>query len=323
MLHDQIISYIDLEVKQRNSLQIPPIQLNNHPTHIPRPAHSILSRQQRREIAAHAAIHGCAAGICLHERRVKRDAVRDLQFRDGHAHHERGLAAAVHGDHWLGKHAAGVGDERSRGGQGNLLYACLIPEGLASEIDRKRAMRIPSQDLLKGNLIDNPSLIKATLPVGEGDCTAAPEPRGNGRDARRVGDEAACREQQIIVYIVAFQRGQTARPSRHIREGYPLGGKCDGRLLRHMDAIFRAAHTVPFKPVVQYCYSLLYRKLRLSKKRSHFLLLHGKLRTVFTEYITLLHFKATSSTGYTNIRNVFFMTYLDDFFSLVRWHSIS
>ena len=71
-------------------------------------------------------------------------------------------------------------------------------------------MRIPSQDFLKADLVDDSGMIKATLPIGEGDCAAAAKPHGDFRDVRGIGDKAGRRQKQIVVYIVALQRGQTA-----------------------------------------------------------------------------------------------------------------
>lgn len=71
-------------------------------------------------------------------------------------------------------------------------------------------MRIPSQDFLKADLVDDSGMIKATLLVGEGDCAAAAKPRGDFGDMRGIGDKAGRRQKKIVVHIVALQRCQAA-----------------------------------------------------------------------------------------------------------------
>lgn len=79
---------------------------------------------------------------------------------------------------------------------------------------------------------------------------ATANPHGDFRDAGEIGDESSRRQQQVIVYIVAFKHDQAARPAGHIRECRPLRRKRDGRLLQHMDAalrtLFHSNQSTPF-----------------------------------------------------------------------------
>ena len=111
-------------------------------------------------------------------------------------------------------------------------------------------MRISPQDLLKGNLVDHTGMIKATLPIGKADLAAAPEPRGDFRDAVRIGDQAARREHHIVVHVLPFKGGQAAGSSGHVREGRAFGRHRQGRLLQNVDSVLCAAHAVPFKPII-------------------------------------------------------------------------
>ena len=112
-------------------------------------------------------------------------------------------------------------------------------------------MGIAAQNLLKGNLIDNAGMIKATLPVGKGDNAAALEPCGNLGDALRAVDDAGGSEDHIVIHIVIFKRGKCSASTGNRSEGGAFVGDGDGRLLQHMDAALSAADAVPVKPVVQ------------------------------------------------------------------------
>ena len=125
-----------------------------------------------------------------------------------------------------------------------------MEEWLAAEIYYKGAVGISAQHLLKRDLVDHAGIIKATLAVGEGDCAAAFQPRGDFRDAFRVGDQSGRREHHIVVHVLPFKGGQTAGSAGNIREGRTLGRYRQGRMLQNVDAVLRASHAVPYKPVV-------------------------------------------------------------------------
>lgn len=72
--------------------------------------------------------------------------------------------------------------------------------------------RCSPQDLLKGNLVDHAGMIKATLPVGEGDCAAAAEPCSNSVHSWRHSRQNA-------------QRSALRRSHRTARQGYQPAGQ--------------------------------------------------------------------------------------------------
>ena len=140
------------------------MRLNDHAAHATRPAHGVPPRKQHRKVTAHGAVHGGCFTVRLHQRRVERDVFRySLQLRDGHAHHEGDRARAVDGDDRLGENTTGIFDKRTALRQGNGRDISQVPEGLASEVDRKGQMRIAAEDLLKGNLVDDARLVICLL----------------------------------------------------------------------------------------------------------------------------------------------------------------
>src|SRR5699024_8086596 len=102
-------------------------------------------------------------------------------------------------------------------------YIRLIPERLAAEIDGKTPVGIPAQYLLKTDLVGNAGVVKAALPVSEGDFAAALEPRGDGGNLCGVGKKALCGEHHVLVDVLTLQRRQTARPAGDIGIRYSLG----------------------------------------------------------------------------------------------------
>ena len=124
-----------------------------------------------------------------------------------------------------------------------------MEEWLTAEGHGKAAVRVPAQYFLKGNLVDNPGMIKAALPVGEGDCSAAAKPCGNLRQAVGMLNKAGAGQQHVIVYILVLQHRQAAGASGDIGERASLRGERDGRMLGNVNAEVRAFLSVPFKPV--------------------------------------------------------------------------
>ena len=122
-------------------------------------------------------------------------------------------------------------------------------EEYAKLINRKTNERIFIKDLGKGNLIDDPGIIKAALTVGKGDRAAALQVCGYFVDPRHVRDDALGGENHVIIDVLALKRRQSARASGHIRKRHALSRNGDIRLCQHMNAVLRAAHAVPGKPV--------------------------------------------------------------------------
>ena len=133
---------------------------------------------------------------------------------------------------WTGSNAARAAEKR-----------------LAAEIDRETAVRLSPQNAVKGNLVDDPRIIKAALPVGKGDCAAAAQPRGDFVQSAHVGNEAGRRERQVAVHGVALQRGQAAAAAGNVGKGHALGRERDGGMLGDVNAVFRTFHAVPLEPV--------------------------------------------------------------------------
>src|SRR5699024_7619284 len=125
------------------------------------------------------------------------------------SHHERDVACAVYCDHRLRIHAAGVVDGAGRSGERYGINISLIPEWFAAEIDGKTPVGIPAQYLFKTDLVGDAGIVKAALPVSEGDFAAALEPRGDGGDLCGVGKKALCGEHHILVDVLTLQRRQT------------------------------------------------------------------------------------------------------------------
>lgn len=93
-------------------------------------------------------------------------------------------------------------------------------------------------------------MIKTTLPIGEGDYAAAPEPCGDLLDSGRISNQAGCCEHHIIIDIIPFQLCQGTASAGHIGEGNPLRRDRHRRLFQYMDTILCETHAVPLKPVV-------------------------------------------------------------------------
>ena len=98
------------------------------------------------------------------------------QLHDGHAHHERDITGAINRDHRLGCRTPRVGDKRPGGGELDDRRSRIIPKRLTAEVDRERSVRIPAQDLLKADLVDDSGIVEATRTIGKDDLTAASEP---------------------------------------------------------------------------------------------------------------------------------------------------
>lgn len=111
----------------------------------------------------------------------------------------------------LGIDAAGVAYERAALRQGDRIFRVRIPEWLAAEVHGKAPVGIAAKDLFKRDLVDDARVIEAALPVGKGDRTAALEPRGDGWNLGRIGEHALGGQHQILIDVLALQRGQTAR----------------------------------------------------------------------------------------------------------------
>ena len=127
----------------------------------------------------------------------------------------------------------------------------MIEERLATKVHHEGTVWVTTEDFVKGDLIGNPRTIKATLPIGEGDCAAASEPSRDGGNLGRVRDKACSGEDHIVVNIITLQGCERTRASRDAGEGCAFVWNCDGRLFRHMNAVFRAALPIPLEPVVQ------------------------------------------------------------------------
>ena len=98
-------------------------------------------------------------------------------------------------------------------------------------------MWISPQYLFKGNLVDHTGMIKATLPIGKGDCAAAAKPCGDLRDSGRIVNQAVCCEHHIIVNIVTFQNSETSGAPWDIRECSLLGLDSDTFYIYHVAAV--------------------------------------------------------------------------------------
>ena len=107
-------------------------------------------------------------------------------------------------------------------------------------------MRIPPQDLFKGNLVDHTGMIKATLPIGKGDCTASAKPCGDLRDSGRISNQAGCCEHHIIVNIVTFQNSETSRTPWNVRECSSFCRKRYGWMLRYMNTKVGSFLPIPY-----------------------------------------------------------------------------
>lgn len=150
-----------------------PIWDNIQRSHISRPAHGVLPRKQHRKLPTDGAVHGGRSRVGFLQLRVQRYASRyALQLRNDHAHHEGDRARAVDRDDRFRIDIPRIGDKRAALGQGNGRDILLVPKRLAAEVDRKGAMRIPSQNLLKGNLVGDARLViplrrlaKVTFPL--------------------------------------------------------------------------------------------------------------------------------------------------------------
>ena len=182
---------------------------------------------------------------------IQGDAIRDVRKLDNRlAHHERDLASAIDRDDRLRIDAAGIRDRAGGLRDRHRLRIGLILERLAAEIHGEGARAIAPEDDFKRNLICDPGIVKATLPIGKGDFPAALEPPADGRNLRRIGQVAFGGEDHIVVNIVRLQDREAAGPAGDVGIGGALGRDRNGWLFRDVDAIVRAALSVPFKPVV-------------------------------------------------------------------------
>ena len=111
-------------------------------------------------------------------------------------------------------------------------------------------MRIPSQNLLKGNLVGDARLVIPLRPVGKGHFPAALEVSGDLSIPLGILHDALRGEHQIVVDGVALQNRKTPAAARHIHERCALIGQRQYRLFQHVDAVLCAAYLVPLKPVV-------------------------------------------------------------------------
>ena len=162
--------------------------------HVASPRDRAVPGRQSWKVTAHAAVHGCHTGVCFLEHRINRDlTVHIRKLHNGHVNEQSNLSVSGHSDDWLGGHIPRVlhGDISAGTAAGRLdvlgCYICLIPEGLAAEVDSEGSMRIAAEDLLKRNLVDDPGIIKAAVAVGEGDCTRAAQPPGDLGNPIRIG----------------------------------------------------------------------------------------------------------------------------------------
>ena len=113
-------------------------------------------------------------------------------------------------------------------------------------------MRIPAQYLFEADLVGDAGIVKAALPVGEGDFAAALEPRGDGGNLHGVGKEALRGEHHVLVDVLALQSGQAAGATGNVRVRRALGRDRGRRQLGDVNAILRASDAIPFKPIIQF-----------------------------------------------------------------------
>lgn len=146
--------------------------------HVASPRDRAVPGRQSWKVTAHTAVHGRDSGICFLQNGVNRDLTVHIgKLHNGHVNDQRDLAASGHSNDRLRGYISRIlhGDISAGTAAGGLdvlgCYICLIPEGLAAEVDSEGSMRIAAEDLLKRNLVDDPGIIKAAVAVGEGDCT--------------------------------------------------------------------------------------------------------------------------------------------------------
>ena len=131
-------------------------------------------------------IHGFAAGIALLQNRVNGDfSIHIGELHDGHIDNQGDLTGAGHRDDWFRGYVAWVlhGHISAGTAAGRLdvlgSHIRFIPEWFAAEVDSECAVRIAPENLLKGDLVDDTGIIKATITVGEGDRAGAAQPLGD------------------------------------------------------------------------------------------------------------------------------------------------
>lgn len=243
---DIIISYRDTKV---NRLQRPPIRRNHDFLHVSRPADIRSHGRDFRIISSHAGVFAGVVLIAFQPGGVDGHGARHVGQREQvPADGNLSVPRKRDPDHRLGRDTARIGNEGARCRDRDVI--CLqMEERLTAEGHGKAAVRVTAQNLLKGNLVDHPGMIKAALPVGEGDCAAAAEPRGDLRQAVGILNKAGACQQHVIVHILVLQHRQAAGASGDIGERAALRRERDGRMLRNVNAELRAFLSVPFKPV--------------------------------------------------------------------------
>lgn len=230
-------------------LERPPIRGNHDFLHVSRPVDIRADSGDLRIIPGHA---GIPAGVvliafqpgCVDGHGACHVGQREQVPADGNL----GISGKRDPDHRLGRDTARIGNEGAWCRDRDVI--CLqMEERLTAEGHGKAAVRVTAQNLLKGNLVDHPGMIKAALPVGKGDCAAAAKPCGDLRQAVGILNKAGAGQQHVIVHILVLQHRHAAGASGDIGERAALRGERDGRMLRNVNAELRAFPSVPFKPV--------------------------------------------------------------------------
>ena len=174
-----------------------------------------------------------------------------LQLYEGIIDNEREVPTAIDMDDRLRVNTAWVDYHGAAGGYRHLIGIAHIPEWRrAAKVHSEGAVRIPPEDFLERDLVGNPRMVESPRTIGEGHRAATLEPARYGGYAIRVADEAGGGQGQIVIHVVALQRGQASRPAGDLRLRAPLLWHGDMWLLGDIDPVLRAAHPVPFKPVV-------------------------------------------------------------------------
>ena len=215
-----------------------------------RPVHIRADGRNTRILTAHTVILTGIVLIALHLWRIDDDSsCYARQGKQVSAHRDLCVPGQRDLQNRLCRENTRILDKGTAGSYGDIVVGRQIEHRVTAENHRKGAMRIAPEDLLKGDLIHDMGIIKATLPIGEGDRSAAPKPRGDLGQAACVLDESGAGQHQIVIDILAFQRGQAAGAPGDIGERGAFRRKRNGGVLCYMDAVLRAFRAVPFKPV--------------------------------------------------------------------------
>lgn len=151
----------------------------------------------------------------------------------------------MHRDDRFGIDAAGIIDECAGGRYGDLRHILLIPERLAAEIDGEGPVFVIAQDFGKLDLVRHAGMIKATRTSDQPQRSSTLEPRADFVDAAQIPNRTFHGKNEIVVYIVGFQRRERAAPGGDIRKRRPLGRTDHAGLRGDVDAVIRALDAVP------------------------------------------------------------------------------